>query len=224
MTDKTKQSKSYYLLGNLPIYSVGENTGAHTPNGCEFVVNTRIKYELGLCSMQFIKQEHPSLYNLDNFNPEIEVDLSSLIRLRRFIKDTPYSSDVFIQINSTKLQQKLSFQKAAFVKKSLDSLTFIMDSKKQETFTIASKFQIDCYLDLIDLCITTLSEMYGAYDLKKNYNFEETQSMVQAPVVSNIPSPIANASVVNNAGTAFNVPPAPLTSKVIVQAPPAPKL
>ena len=225
---KNKLVKSYYLMGNLPIYNTDLNTGSHDPIGCDFVINTRLKYELGLCSMQFIKQKQPSIYTIDGFHPEVELDLSSLIRLKKRIsyRDSQiFSDDAYIQVTSTKLTQKANLQKGAFIgyNSKTKELNIIIDSKKQETFYIKGLYQIECFAELIDLSITNLSKLYGEYDLKKQHVIEKdfnpiTPQTIDIKSVKNnstdfVPPPVSNST--------YNAP-KPVTEQVIVQAPPAP--
>lgn len=225
---KNKLVKSYYLMGNLPIYNTDLNIGSHDPIGCDFVINTRLKYEIGICSMQFIKQKQPSIYNVDGFQPEIELDLSSLIRLKKRIlyrESKIFLDDSYIHVTSTKLAQKTSLQKGAFVSyNSKDHiLSITIDSKKQEIFYIKGLYQIECLAELIDLSITNLSKLYGEYDLKKQHVIGKDFNPIVPQqhimnntngLANNVPPPVLD-------GHLYNAP-KPVTKQVIVQAPPAP--
>lgn len=184
-----KLVKSYIFLGNLPIYNKTLAPGANTPEGCEFVINTRIKYELGVASMQFIKQSNPSIYNVDLTSyPEIELDISSLIRFKKLIEfstkpdinPTTSNGNDYIIISSTKLKKLVEYQKPAFVKTSKGIVTIIIENNKvQSQFEIFGDFQIECLMDLLDNIIIQLSSAYINYDIMKNQGGNSIERTLQ---------------------------------------------
>lgn len=237
---KDKLVKSYVFLGNLPIYfDNSDNPGIVTPTGCQFVINTRLKYELGVCSMQFIKQNHPSMYNLDNsnFNPEIEMDSSSLIRLKTLLKMNFEGKNItgekrYIQVNSTKIQKSLEYQKGAFISAEKNKVIFIMDNKKQEVFEITGEFQIQCFYELVQNALEQLQQAYVMYDIQKHHT-EQKQIFGNLPQVDGpLPQPLHTPFVYDGPGLSGNAipcaqpvnPPPPVTNEVSVQqhVPPAP--
>lgn len=236
---KEKIVKSYVFLGNLPIYlDDSGDPGTVKPEGCKFVINTRLKYELGVCSMQFIKQNHPSMYNLDNsnFNPEIEMDVSSLIRLKTLFKmflkgDNPTGEKKFIQVTSTKIQKSLEYQKGAFVSVKSDfngpRITFIMDDKKQEVFEIVGTYQFHCFYELIENCVEQLQQAYIKYDIQKHHSQEPSKHVFGGPPPVEGPLPHNNKPFVyNGPGLGEAIPcvvpvdaPAPITNEVLQPKP-----
>lgn len=200
---KEKLVQSYILLGNMPIYAKSQAPGANMPEGCEFVINTRIKYELGVASMQFIKQSHPSIYNIEStLYPEIELDISSLIRFKKLIQirsmngcnptNVHSSQKEYIVLASTKLKKSIEYQKPAFVRAHNDLVAVIIENNKvQHLFEIWGHFQVECLIDLIDNIITQLSSACISYDIAKNYGSGVSkQSQPIAPYVYNPPTQI----------------------------------
>lgn len=235
---KDKIIKSYVLLGNLPIYSLS-SSGITCPEGCEFVINSRVKYELGVCSLQFVKQNHPSVYSIDaqGFNPEIELDISSLIRFKKLLE---YREDLcnpinennngYVLLSSTKLSKLLDYQKPAFVNTSLNAVNIIIETNKvQDKFTINGKFQIECFIEVLEVLINQLSNAIVNYDITKSYSDNKILSAPsttpyiypgnvqpipnQYPRVGDMPpftGPTCNSQ---------SIPPAPITTTIIPQAP-----
>ena len=224
--------KSYVFFGNLPI---GSN-GKHSPEGCDFVINTRLKYETGTCSFQLIKQKTPYVYNVETLgnNAEFELDISSLIRLKKFIewyKDQMTDSEYF-HFSSTKITKHLKFQKGVFVSFTKSILNFTMDTKEQLVFKIVGEFQIACFLELLKEILNTLPKAYCNNDMKKVVKkdiLEPYKVPVPTTVISGIgaPPPVREVYVggITDATSTFIPPPPPsVTKDVIPQAPKIPTL
>jgi len=210
---KDKLVKSYVLFGNLPIYKQEKekNPGRLLPEGCEFVINFRLKYELGLLQMQFAAQNQSHLYNVENakFNSEIELDvanISRLITLLEIEEIITYNDNDYIHISSTRNAKLLQYQKAGFVRIKDNILSFIIDDKKQEHFKIVGQFQIQCFLNLLKQSLNSLSSSYIQYDIYKQHVENKEASYI--PIVKNapdIPAPL--------------IAPISVTKEVIPQAP-----
>ena len=146
--------------------------------------------------MQFIKQNHPSMYNIDNtLHPEIELDISSLIRFKKLIElrerdeiNPTQESNNYILVASTKLKKSLEYQKPAFIKVGKNAVNVIIENNKiQYQFLISGFFQIECLYDLIINIIEQLGSSHINYDITKNYGNTVESKPIVAPYISPTP-------------------------------------
>ena len=184
---KEKIQKSYILLGNLPI---GDDF--NTPNGCKFIINARVKYEQGLVSIQFIEQVELETFSLERakLGSEIELDISSLIKLKTFLRLYGQRDTEYIKVFSTRLLGSTSRNNGAFIKMTQSNLEVIIDNKNQKTFKIPSGFQFESFKELIIESLDMLKQAYVQYDVSKvlssrqqgNTYVNDSKSKIQAPI------------------------------------------
>ena len=191
---KEKVQKSYILLGNLPIGS-----DFHSPNGCKYVINIRIKYEQGIVLIQFIEQTDSETFSVEKakFGSEIELDISSLIRLKTFLKIFAQKETDYIKVFSTRLSGSSSRAKGAFVRQIPEYLEITMDDKNQKTFKIPHGFQFESFRELINESLDMLKQSYIQYDVLKVSNSRRGSTTVM--VDDSIPKAINSIKEMNNA-------------------------
>jgi len=185
---KEKIQKSYILLGNLPI---GDDF--NTPNGCKFIINARVKYEQGLVSIQFIEQVELETFSLEKakLGSEIELDISSLIKLKTFLRLYGQRDTEYIKVFSTRLLGSASRNNGAFIKMTRSNLEVIIDDKNQKTFKIPSGFQFESFKELIIESLDMLKQAYIQYDVSKvlssrrqgnTYIVDDSKPKIQTPM------------------------------------------
>jgi len=210
--------KSYILLGNLPI---GKNE-FHSPDGCEYVINVRVKYERGIVSLQFIEQNEPDIFSVEKatLSPEIELDLSSLIRLKIFLKNgrvsTEFGKEQYLKVFSTKLSSSKAVTRGAYISiiggtegNYGTQIKIIIDNKSQKTFIMPMDLQFEFFKELINESIDMLKQSYIQYDVAKvmkpvsNSSFGTVQApigrAVDTKIVPNAPSIATGATVLKSA-------------------------
>ena len=184
---KDKVQKSYILLGNLPI-----DDDFHSPNGCYYVINVRVKYEQGVVSIQFIEQTDPETFSVEKakLGSEIELDISSIIKLKTFLKVFTQQETEYIKVFSTRLSGSSSRGKGAFIKQSSEYLEITMDDKNQKTFKIPHGFQFESFRELINESLDMLKQSYIQYDILKVSNSRRGTTSTTITVDDSIPKAI----------------------------------
>ena len=241
MKNKIVQSNIYF--GNLPIYNYGADPGATRPEGCEFVINTRIKYELGLCSFQFINQNVPHIYTLDGtFNDTVELDISALHRLQALMLMSSHNNPTldtssYVHLEHTRLKSQESIKYGTFVKVSPESIEFTIDNKHQHIYLINGAYQVLAFKLLLQSVIDSTINGYMQYNITKNSTNSATNIGVISPsapaiLPQNMPKPISNAMIstpkpVGEQPTVTSTPPPPppsVTNTIVPKAPGIPPL
>ena len=210
--------KSYYIVGNLPVYN-----GKFPIDGCEYIINTRIKYENSVCVFQFNKQSEAFVFTKSS--EEFELDLASLVRLKTFIEyimsDSSYRTSHFF--SSTTLQQHKKMQKSVYIKPANNSfLEFIF---KNNSFKLIDGFEGKMFLEIVKTCIVNLERLQGDYDFDrlKNERSPGAAISISAPAsISSAPKPVRNATYIHSSEVPTS-PPLSNTKEVIPQAPAVPK-
>lgn len=211
------KKKSYFILGNTPIYSEGE---WHNNTGPSYVINTRIKYERGVCCFKFIKQKDSFIFSPENLGDDIELDMSSLVRLKIFLISNCKIGSL-LHIGSTSLIVNKKLQRNCYVKKDRDDrFSVIIDNREQRSFVLNGS-DILVFSELVKQCITILSTMQGNYDLKNMYS---TKDIWKPP--KEMESIQSKFKVVFNENTTgvpppvdYNNPPSNVTNTVVPQPP-----
>ena len=240
---KDKVQKSYILLGNLPI-----DDDFHSPNGCYYVINVRVKYEQGVVSIQFIEQTDPETFSVEKakLGSEVELDISSLIKLKAFLKIFEMQTETdYIKVFSTRLSGSSSRGKGAFIRQIPYYLEITMDDKNQKTFKIPHGFQFESFRELINESLDMLKQSYIQYDVLKVSNSRRGTTSTIITVDDSIPKAIkpikgmdtarmpvppetavrgtvlsASAFVSNGKPVAAPITlPSPVTTQVVPQAP-----
>jgi hypothetical protein len=148
---------STYYVGNIPIYA-GPKSGAHTPNGCLFNINIRVKPEVNTVGLMFIKTSDPLIHSLDNTTtiPQFELDFSNLnkfitlLKVRNNPNNPTLNQNEFIKLGVTSLSKYADKIKIAWLKSINDSTILVLENNgSQDNFIIEGFYQNEYLLDTL---------------------------------------------------------------------------
>jgi len=190
-----KRQRKY--IGNLPIYEKNHSnkfTGSYVPMGCLFVINSYV--ESNICVLQFSLQNNPTLQSFNNF--EVHMDLASLLRLKHFLYiglDSDRSINGHLHVTSTKINQKLNEQNAAYVSIDDNILKIIIDNSSQTEFKIKSPYQINVFAELINTIIDILKMNMYSNQISNKIDIS-APALKSHNVSSNVPSPVSGGTII----------------------------
>jgi len=178
------QLKSNLQYGNFPVYSSTE--GFHADEGCHFIINPRIQYEVGKLVLRFIQQSTPNIIPQDmRDTPSIELDLANTIKLIQAIKNRKELSESskatsFILIGSSTFEAYAGYQKPAYIRfPKEDKIIFnILYKGNQTLFEIDSNFQIESFCSYLEQLQKILAIGTMNFDFYRNHGIG---SMLTAP-------------------------------------------
>jgi len=186
-SSKTSQKitlKSNLHFGNFPVY--GSTEGFHSDEGCQFIINFKLQYEVGRLIMRFSKQSSPNIIPRDlRDEPTIELDLANIIKLIQSIKLRKEiienaSNTSFILIGSSTLEEYAGYQKPAYIRfPNKDKIVFnILHKGNQTLFEIESLFQIETFCSYLEQVQKVLAIGTMNFDFYRNHGIG---SMLTAP-------------------------------------------
>ncbi len=195
MTVQDSKVKSFVMLGNIPFTETDKLVNTGSAGITKFIMNTRIKYEIGRVELMFNTQS-PSFQYIQGSTPGvIDLDIGSLNLLIHLIKFGTDSSESNLTFTSG--PNGLASQIwGSYSRMANDSIFKIGEN----VYTIRGVAQESLLLTQLELALDMLSKGTIEYSVKKDHIAGRMQGASTAP--ASVPgAPVAN-------GTPGSTPPA----------------
>jgi hypothetical protein len=205
MTVQESKVKSFIMLGNIPFSDSDRlvNNDYNYENPTQFIMNTRIKYEIARAELHFNNQTQAFQY-IQGSTPDIlELDIGSLNFLIHLIK---FGENKETSLTFTSGPNGLSSQKWGSFKKNTPQLIFNFDNGN--SYIIEGPGQIKLLTTQLEIALDMLSKGAIEYSVKREY-IPGKMSGVSIPPAAGTPTNVPQTEIINNMNTApegVNVP------------------